>query len=114
MKLKLSERIKRLPPYLFVEIDRAKRRAISEGRYIINLGIGDPDEASPREVIEALCRAVQDPKNHHYPLDEGVPDFKKKIREWYRKRFGVILDPEKEILVLIGSKEGISHMPLAL
>ena len=114
MKLKLSERIKRLPPYLFVEIDRAKRRAISEGRDIINLGIGDPDEASPREVIEALYRAVQDPKNHHYPLDEGVPDFKKKIREWYRKRFGVVLDPEKEILVLIGSKEGISHMPLAL
>lgn len=114
MQLRLSERVKKLPPYLFVEIDKAKRRAISEGRDIINLGIGDPDESTPREIIEALYRAAQDPKNHHYPLDEGVPDFKKKIAEWYRKRFGVILDPEKEILVLIGSKEGISHMPLAL
>ena len=114
MRLKLSERIKLLPPYLFVEIDKAKRRAISEGRDIINLGIGDPDEPSPREVIEALYIAARDPKNHHYPLDEGVPDFKKKIAEWYKKRFRVILNPEKEILVLIGSKEGISHMPLAL
>lgn len=113
MEFKLSDRLNKLPPYLFVDIDRAKRKAISEGKDIIDLGIGDPDSSSPREVIEELCKAVQDSKNHHYPLDEGILDFRKRIGEWYKSRFGVSLDPEKEILVLIGSKEGISHVPLA-
>lgn len=113
MDFRFSERLNKLPPYLFVEIDKAKRKAIAEGRDIIDLGIGDPDEGSPKEVIEALYKAAEDPKNHHYPLDQGIPLFRKKIQEWYKNRFNVSLDSEKEILALIGSKEGISHMPLA-
>ncbi|MBU0759737.1 MAG: LL-diaminopimelate aminotransferase [Candidatus Omnitrophica bacterium] len=113
MQFELSERLTKLPPYLFVEIDKAKRKALREGKDIIDLGIGDPDEGSPKEVIESLYKALQDSKNHHYPLDQGISSFRKRIAEWYSSRFGVALDPEKEILVLIGSKEGIGHMPLA-
>lgn len=112
MGFKLSEKIKRLPPYLFVEIDKLKRKAISEGKDIIDLGIGDPDEGSPKEVIESLYKASKDSKNHHYPLDPGVGSLKKRIAGWYKKRFNVTLDPDREVLVLIGSKEGIAHMPL--
>lgn len=113
MGFDFAERLKRLPPYLFVEIDKAKRKARSEGRDIIDLGIGDPDEPTPGEIIEALYKAAGDPKNHHYPLDQGSSVFRERIAKWYKERFGVTLDPEKEILPLIGSKEGISHMPLA-
>jgi len=113
MGFRFSNRLDRLPPYLFVEIDKAKRRAISQGKDIIDLGIGDPDVGSPKEVIDELCKAVQDPKNHHYPLDQGTPDLRSRVAEWYLTRFGVTLDPEKEVLALIGSKEGIAHMPLA-
>ncbi|MDP8230886.1 MAG: LL-diaminopimelate aminotransferase [Candidatus Gorgyraea atricola] len=113
MGFELSERVKRLPPYLFVEIDKAKRKARAEGRDIIDLGIGDPDEASPKEVVDVFCKAAGDPKNQRYPLDEGIPALRNKIAEWYKTRFSVTLDPDKEVLVLIGSKEGIAHMPLA-
>ena len=113
MEFRLSERIKKLPPYLFVEIDKAKQKAVSEGKDIIDLGIGDPYEGSPKEVIESLCETVKDSKNHHYPLDPGIPILKERIAKWYKERFNVTLDPKKEVLVLIGSKEGISHMPLA-
>ncbi len=113
MSFAFSDRLNRLPPYLFVEIDRAKRKARAEGRDIIDLGIGDPDEPTPKEIIDALYKATQDPKNHHYPLDQGNSIFRERIAKWYEKRFQVSLDPEKEILPLLGSKEGISHMPLA-
>lgn len=113
MRFKLSDRLNKIPPYLFVEIDKAKRKAVSEGKDIIDLGIGDPDEASPKEVVDAFYRAVQDPKNQHYPLDQGIPELRNRIARWYKDRFDVALDPDKEVLVLIGSKEGIAHMPLA-
>ena len=113
MDFKFTDRLNKLPPYLFVEVDKAKRKAIKEGKDIIDLGIGDPDEGAPKEVIDSLSKALQDPGNHHYPLDQGIPMLRNKIRDWYKKRFGVSLDPEKEILALIGSKEGIAHMPLA-
>ena len=113
MKFKLSDRLDRIPPYLFIEIDKAKRKAVREGRDVIDLGIGDPDGASPKEVVDALYRAAQDPKNQHYPLDQGIPELRNKIADWYKNRFGVTLDPDKEVLVLIGSKEGIAHLPLA-
>jgi len=113
MEFNFSDRLNKLPLYLFVEIDKAKRIARSEGRDIIDLGIGDPDEPTPQEVIESLHRAAQDSKNHHYPLDQGSSIFRERISKWYRDRFGVALDPEKEVLPLLGSKEGISHMPLA-
>ncbi len=111
--LEFSERLKSLPPYLFAEIDKAKRKAKAEGRDIIDLGIGDPDLPTPKYIIDALNKAARDPSNHHYALDAGMPQFRQAIAKWYKKRFKVILDPDTEILPLIGSKEGIAHFPLA-
>ncbi|MDP2939113.1 MAG: LL-diaminopimelate aminotransferase [Candidatus Omnitrophota bacterium] len=110
----ISERLKKLAPYLFVEIDKAKRQAKAEGRDIIDLGIGDPDLPTPEFIIEALNKAAADPANHHYALDAGLPKLRQAIAKWYLKRFNVSLDPEKEIYALIGSKEGIAHLPLAV
>jgi LL-diaminopimelate aminotransferase len=109
-----AERLKKLPLYLFVEIDRLKKKLISQEKDIIDLGIGDPDLATPQEIIEELYTAVQDPTNHRYPLDLGLNEFRYAVGEWFQKRFGVELDPDKEILPLIGSKEGIAHFPLAV
>ncbi len=114
MQFKQSDRLKKLPPYLFFEIDKLKRKAFQEARDIIDLGIGDPDLPPHEDVIEALYKAARNSKNHRYALDQGHPEFKKRIAEWYRGRFDVELNPENEILPLIGSKEGISHLPLAV
>ena len=111
---KRAERLQKLPPYLFVEIDRIKKKLLTEGKDIIDLGIGDPDLATPEEIIEELYTAVQDPGNHRYPFNFGITEFRYAIAEWFQKRFGVELDPDKEILPLIGSKEGIAHFPLAV
>ncbi|MBP7056072.1 MAG: LL-diaminopimelate aminotransferase [Candidatus Omnitrophica bacterium] len=113
IKFEQSERLKKLPPYLFVEIDKAKKKARDEGRDIIDLGIGDPDIPTPDFVIDAMNKAMRDPKNHRYPLDQGLPEFRQACAKWFKNRFGVDLNPENEILPLIGSKEGIAHMPLA-
>ncbi|MDD3905654.1 MAG: LL-diaminopimelate aminotransferase [Candidatus Omnitrophica bacterium] len=113
MQIERSERLKKLPPYLFVEIDKAKKKAREDGRDIIDLGIGDPDIPTPRFIIDALTRAARDPKNHRYPLDQGLPEFRQEAAKWFAGRFGVTLDPETELYPLIGSKEGIAHMPLA-
>jgi len=108
-----SERLKKIPPYLFVEIDRAKKRARDEGRDIIDLGIGDPDIPTPKFIVDALRKAARDPKTHRYPLDQGLPEFRQAIAKWFKKRYAVTLNPDGEIYPLIGSKEGIAHMPLA-
>ena len=113
IKIERSERLKKLPPYLFVEIDRAKKKARDEGRDIIDLGIGDPDIPTPDFIIEAMNKATKESKNHRYPLDAGLPEFRDTIAKWFKKRYGVALNPDNEILPLIGSKEGIAHMPLA-
>lgn len=113
IKFERSERLKKLPPYLFVELDKAKRAAREAGRDIIDLGIGDPDIPTPNFIIDALNRAAHDPKTHRYPLDQGLPLFRQTIAKHMKKRFGVELDPDSEIYPLIGSKEGIAHMPLA-
>lgn len=110
---RLSKKIQALPPYLFLEIDKAKRQARAEGRDIIDLGIGDPDQPTPKHIIDALNQAALDPANHRYALDQGMPSLRIAIADWYKARFGVSLNPEKEILPLIGSKEGIAHFPLA-
>jgi len=110
---KLSKKVNSLPPYLFLEIDKAKRKARAEGRDIIDLGIGDPDKPTPKYIIEALYQASQEPANHRYALDQGMPALRRAIQGWYKRRFNVNLDPESEILPLIGSKEGIAHLPLA-
>lgn len=108
-----SDRLKNLPPYLFLEIDRAKRRAIERGVKVIDFGIGDPDQPTPKFIIKALQKSAAEPKNHHYPLDRGNGAFRKEVSHWYKKRFGGSFNPDTEILPLIGSKEGIAHLPLA-
>jgi len=113
IKIEKSERLKKLPPYLFVELDKAKRAAREAGRDIIDLGIGDPDIPTPRFIVDALTKTARDPKNQRYPLDQGLPQFREAAAVWFKKRFGVSLDPESEIYPLIGSKEGIAHIPLA-
>jgi len=108
-----SERVKRLPPYLFLEIDRAKRKALEQGIDVIDFGVGDPDQPTPPHVLSAMSKAFRDGATHHYPLDRGHAGFRKIAAQWMKQRFGVALDPETEILPLIGSKEGIAHLPLA-
>jgi len=114
MKIEASKRLQEIPPYLFLEIDKAKRQAKQEGRDIIDLGIGDPDQPTPRFIIDKLYQAAQDGSNHRYALDAGMLVLRESIAQWYQRRFGVKLDPASEILPLIGSKEGIAHFPLAL
>ncbi|MDD2927318.1 MAG: aminotransferase class I/II-fold pyridoxal phosphate-dependent enzyme, partial [Candidatus Omnitrophica bacterium] len=110
---KLSKKIQDLPPYLFLEMDKAKRKAVAFGRDIIDLGIGDPDQPTPRHIIEALYQAALSPANHRYALDQGMPALRRSIAAWYKERFDVSLNPDSEVLPLIGSKEGLAHFPLA-
>jgi len=114
MDIKISDRLKKLPPYLFVEIDRLKRRAREAGKDIIDLGVGDPDQPPPKFIINALCSALTEANIHKYALDLGQPELRQAIADWYKKRFKVRLNPDTEVLPLIGSKEGIAHIPLAL
>jgi len=114
MKIDVATRLKKLPPYLFLEIDKAKRKAKQAGKDIIDFGIGDPDQPTPAHVIKTLSQAAKDPANHRYALDQGMPALRKEMASYYKKRFKVNLDPETEILPLIGSKEGIAHFPLAV
>jgi len=109
----LSERLNKLPKYLFAEIDEMKRKKIQEGVDVIDFGVGDPDMPTPKHIIEAMKRAVEKPENHRYPSYEGLLEFRQAVAEFYERRKGVKLDPEKEIIALIGSKEGIAHLPLA-
>jgi LL-diaminopimelate aminotransferase len=108
-----SERLKKLPPYLFSEIDRKKREVKARGIDLIDLGIGDPDLPTPNHIVQAMQTAAADPHYHHYPPYPGMSEFRAAAAAWFQKRFGVALDPEKEVLALIGSKEGIAHIPLA-
>lgn len=110
----VARRLAELPPYLFVEIDRKKREATARGIDVINLGIGDPDLPTPAPIVRALAKAARDPVNHRYPESEGLDRFRAAAAEWYQRRFGVTVSPAKEVLSLIGAKEGIGHLPLAL
>ncbi|GIW55205.1 MAG: aminotransferase [Nitrospiraceae bacterium] len=111
--IEYATRIKTLPPYLFAAIDKMKQDAIARGVDIINLGVGDPDLPTPAPIIERLKQAAADPKNHQYPSYEGLLSFRRAVADWYKRRFNVTLDPASEVLTLIGSKEGIGHVPLA-
>jgi len=113
MKIQLADRIKNLPPYLFAEIDRLKAEQLKKGVDIIDLGIGDPDHPTPKHIIEALQKGAGDPANHQYPSYSGMPRFRQAASHWMKGRFGVALDPETEVVSLIGSKEGIANFPLA-
>jgi LL-diaminopimelate aminotransferase len=108
-----AHRIKTLPPYLFAAIDEMKKKAIARGLDIINLGIGDPDLPTPAPIVERMRQEVGNPKHHQYPAYEGMLSFRQAVADWYKRRFGVSLNPADEVLTLIGSKEGIGHVPLA-
>jgi LL-diaminopimelate aminotransferase len=109
----LAQRLASLPPYLFAAIDKAKEEVRAKGLDIISLGIGDPDLPTPDFIIDALCAAARKPENHQYPSYVGLLSFRQAVADWYLRRFGVTLDPQNEVVSLIGSKEGIAHFPLA-
>ncbi len=109
----LSTRIQSLPPYLFAELDRKKEEVRARGVDIIDLGVGDPDRPTPKFIVARMKREAAVPANHRYPSYEGLLAFRKAAAQWYKRRFGVSLDPSSEVVALIGSKEGIAHFPLA-
>jgi len=108
----LATRLGKLPAYLFVDINRKIEEKRARGEDIVSFAIGDPDLPTPSHIIEHLCRAAHDPANHRYPETNGLPELRQAIAEWYKRRFGVALNSEKEVLPLIGSKEGIGHVTL--
>jgi len=113
MDIKWASRIAKLPPYLFAEIDAKKNEMTKKGVDVIDLGVGDPDIPTPDFIIEALKAGAEDPENHRYPSYQGMRSFRVAVADWYKERFNVDLDPDTEVVALIGSKEGIAHAPLA-
>jgi len=111
--MEFAERLKKVPPYLFVEIDRLKNEKLKKGADIIDLGIGDPDLPTPSEIVEVAKKALENPAFHRYPSNQGSEFFRKACANYMKRRFGVEFDPETEVSALIGSKEGIAHFPLA-
>jgi LL-diaminopimelate aminotransferase len=111
--VRVARRIETLPPYLFAELDRKVAAKRAEGVDVISLGVGDPDLPTPAHVVEAVREAVADPATHRYPSYTGSLEFRTAVAGWYRRRFGVELDPETEVMALIGSKEGIGHIAFA-
>lgn len=110
--MEFADRIKKIPPYLFLEISRKIAAKKAEGIEVIDFGIGDPDLPTAVPVLEALKNTSADVPNHRYPETDGMPEFRKAIADWYQGRFGIIIDPDSEIISLIGAKEGIGHASL--
>jgi LL-diaminopimelate aminotransferase len=108
--MKFSSRLGKLAPYPFVEISRIIAQKRAAGADVVTFGIGDPDIPTPQPIINRLLQASQSPPNHRYPETDGLPELRRAIAYWYDKRFGVKLDPDKEVLPLIGAKEGIGHV----
>jgi LL-diaminopimelate aminotransferase len=108
-----AERIQKLPPYVFASLDELKAKAREQGLDLIDLGMGNPDGATPAPVVEAAIAALKDPANHGYPPFEGTASFRRAITNWYHRRYGVVLDPDSEALPLLGSKEGLTHLAIA-
>jgi LL-diaminopimelate aminotransferase len=111
--VKAATRIESLPPYLFAEIDRKVAEQKAKGVDVISLGVGDPDTPTPDHVVRALQEAAADPSTHQYPSYTGMPEFRRSVAQWYGRRFGVTLDPDTQVLPLLGSKEGLAHIPIA-
>ncbi len=109
-----AARLGLIPPYLFKAIDEKKEEVKARGVDIIDLGVGDPDLPTPRFIVKKMQEAVKDPSTHRYPLYSGMNLFKEAVARWYLRRFGVELDPQSEVLTLIGSKEGLAHLPLGI
>ena len=112
--MRTARRIEKLPPYLFVGIAKKIAEKRAQGIDVISLGIGDPDLPTPPHIIERLCQAARDPQNHRYPESEGLPEFRQAVAAWYKRRFNVTLDPNKEVVSLIGAKDGVAHIALCL
>ncbi|TET17442.1 MAG: LL-diaminopimelate aminotransferase [Dehalococcoidia bacterium] len=110
--MRLAKRIENLPSYLFAEISKKIADKRAKGEDIVSFAIGDPDISTPPNIIERLCQAAQDPANHRYPETGGLPQLRQAIAKWYKKRFDASLDADKEVLPLIGAKEGIAHIAL--
>jgi len=111
--LRVASRIESLPPYLFAELDKKLAAKRAEGVDVISLGVGDPDQPTPDHVVRAMQSAVAESTNHRYPSYYGSREFRQAVVDWYMRRFGVALDPETEVLALIGSKEGLGHLSFA-
>ncbi len=112
--IKPAERITRLPPYLFARINALKHAKRQQGADIIDLGMGNPSDSAPQTVIEKLCEAAQDPRNHRYSASKGIKNLRGEVAKKYARKWGVELDPDTEVLACIGSKEGFSHLCLAM
>ncbi|MFC1991440.1 LL-diaminopimelate aminotransferase [Chloroflexota bacterium] len=108
--MKLAKRIENLPPYLFVEITKKIAEKRAKGEDIISFAIGDPDIPTPSHIIDRLCREAQNPANHRYPESDSMTELRQAVADWYKRRFDISLDPDTEVLPLIGAKEGIAHI----
>ena len=108
--MRVARRIESLPPYLFAALDQKLAAKRAEGVDVISLGVGDPDLPTPGHIVEAMREAVADPATHRYPSYSGAPEFRRAVAEWYRRRFDLEVDPDTEVMALIGSKEGIGHI----
>lgn len=110
-----AKRLDKIPPYLFGEIARLKAKCIAEGRDLVDMSIGDPDQPTPQPIIDKLCDAAQNPETHRYDETEaGWPLFLESVARWYKKRFDVDIDPDSEALLLLGSKDGLAHLCWAM
>jgi len=107
-------RIRRLPPYVFGIVDKLKKEARRSGKDIVDFGMGNPDQPTPRHIVDKLIEAAPEPKNHRYSMSRGLPKLRGAICDWYARRFGVSLDPETEAIATIGSKEGLAHLLFAI
>jgi LL-diaminopimelate aminotransferase len=113
MAIEFAERLKSIPPYLFAEIEEKVSKKIDQGMDIIDFGIGDPDLPTPAPIVEEIKRQLDDPENHRYPTSAGERETRIAIAEWYSNRFGVELNPDREVAVLLGSKEGLANIARA-
>jgi alanine-synthesizing transaminase len=107
-------RIKRLPPYVFSIVNDLKSKARAQGEDIIDLGMGNPDMPTPKHIVDKLCEAARNPRNHRYSASKGITRLRKAVTTWYRRRYDVELDPETETIATIGAKEGLAHLALAV
>lgn len=114
MEIKGADRLQQLPVYLFDALDAMKAEEQAKGVDVIDLSVGDPDRPTPGYIIDALKQTVDNPKNHHYPSFKGLPELRRAVSSWYANNFNVTLDPDKEVLLCIGSKRGVADLPMAL
>lgn len=109
-----AKRLDNLPPYLFARIDALKAQKVNQGVDVIDFGIGDPDLATPPHIVDVLVKTARDPANHHYPSYLGMKNFREAVASWYEKRFNICPDPDSQVIALMGSKDGVAHIPEVL